>query len=550
MKASSIAIAIAAAWGCATTAAQRPADRITTKDIEGPLRFLSDDLLEGRAPGTRGSEVAIKYLASELEAAGYVGGLVGADGKRSFLQPVPLVKYTSRSPKTITFEHGGQKLELDADGDSAQVVVRSFADAAVIQTDHAELLFVGYGITAPEHGWDDYAGKDVRGKVVVLLNFNPPWAGERVRLQSGRWDYKFDNAARHGAAGALLIHTTESAGYPWQVVSASQRQTGYSLPPEGEPRTPFQGWLTEDAARRIFQLGHRDLDTEAKTATDPAGKGAPETPLRVTASFTLSVTHETIQSANVLGLLPGTDATLRDELVVYSAHHDHLGMRPAAPGVDGIYNGALDNASGCATLLAIARAAAASPPKRSLLFLFVTAEEQGLLGSRWYARHPSVPAGRIAADINVDSVNRFGRTSDVSLLGLGKSSLDAIVKDVAASQGRTIHGDPFPDRGSFYRSDQLEFARIGVPVVYAKGGPHYLGRPDQWGQEQHAEYERKHYHQPSDEYPRAPDGWDLSGALEDAKLQLEVGLRIADDPQLPRWTPGDEFESARKQAAR
>jgi len=257
--------------------------------------------------------------------------------------------------------------------------------------------------------------------------------------------------------------------------------------------------------------------------------------------------HE-IRSANVIGILPGRDPRLSQEAVLYTAHHDHLGKGPPPPGTtDGIYNGALDNASGCATVLTIAHAATAAVPRRSLIVAFVTAEEQGLLGSKWLAQHPPIPANRIAADINLDSVNRWGRTKDLGVLGLGKSTADDTIRKVAAEQGRTVHGDPFPDRGAFYRSDMFPFARVGVPPVAVKGGPDYEGRPKGWGEEQAVEYERKHYHQPSDEYH---GDWDLSGDVQDAQLQLLVGLRLANAPQMPTWTPGDEFEAARKSASR
>jgi Zn-dependent M28 family amino/carboxypeptidase len=255
-----------------------------------------------------------------------------------------------------------------------------------------------------------------------------------------------------------------------------------------------------------------------------------------------------INSANVVGILPGTDAKLRDEAVLYTAHHDHLGkVTPVPPATDGIYNGALDNASGCATVLAIARAVTFAPPKRSVIVSFVTAEEQGLLGSEFLGRHPPIPANRIAADINLDSVNRWGKTTDLGVLGLGKSTTDEVVRKVAGEQGRTVHGDPHPDRGAFYRSDMFSMAHVGVPPVAVKGGPDYAGKPKGWGDEQMLDYERKHYHQPSDEYR---GDWDLSGDVQDAQLQLVVGLRIANAPQLPSWTPGDEFEAARKQASR
>jgi Zn-dependent M28 family amino/carboxypeptidase len=268
----------------------------------------------------------------------------------------------------------------------------------------------------------------------------------------------------------------------------------------------------------------------------------------VRTSFEMPIDRKVTPSANVVGILPGTDPQLRSEAVLFTAHWDHLGRDPnVPPGKDGIYNGALDNASGCAQMLSVARAAMEAPPKRSLVFVFVTAEEQGLLGSKWYAQHPTIPPGRIAADINADSINKWGRTTDVGLLGLGKSSLDNVVKEVAAAQGRTVHGDPFPDRGAFYRSDQFELARIGVPVVYARGGPDYVGRPAGWGQQQHEEFERRDYHQVSDEYH---GDWDLSGAVQDGQLDLVVGLRVANAAGMPTWTPGDEFEKARKTAAR
>jgi Zn-dependent M28 family amino/carboxypeptidase len=262
----------------------------------------------------------------------------------------------------------------------------------------------------------------------------------------------------------------------------------------------------------------------------------------------MPIDRKVTPSANVVGLLPGTDPQLKNEAVVFTAHWDHLGRDAnVPPGKDGIYNGALDNASGCALMLSVARAAKEAPPKRSLLFVFVTAEEQGLLGSKWFAQHPVVPAGRIAANINADSVNKWGKTTDVAMLGLGKSSLDAVVREVAAEQGRTVHGDPFPDRGAFYRSDQFELARVGVPVVYARGGPNFAGRPPGWGQQMQEQYEKRDYHQVTDEYH---GDWDLSGAVQDAQLDLVVGLRVANAASMPQWTPGDEFEKARKTASR
>jgi hypothetical protein len=539
-----------------STREQAVVARLSAEEISGHVRFLADDLLEGRFPGTRGDELAVRYIAAQLEAMGLVPGFPGRDGApASWLQPVPLVRHESAVPEKLVFhlrgKAGGRSIALPTGpGVDAEVVIRSLGDTDRVKLDGAELVFVGYGIVDPAHGWDDYRGVDVRGKVVVLLNFNPPFAGDRVRLWTGRWDYKYQEAARHGAAGALLIHTTESAAYPWQVVATSNREVGVALAPEpGEPRLPFEGWIAHGAAERLFALAGRKLDDDEAAAKEMSKMGAPPLPLGVGLTLDMPVKRERFESANVLGLLPGSDPALAGEVVLFTAHHDHLGARtPPVAGQRNVYAGALDNASGCATLLSMARAAKAAAPRRSLLFAFVTAEEQGLLGSRWLARHPTVPAGRIAADVNLDVVNNLGRTKDVGSVGLGKSSLDAIVRDVARSQGRTVHGDPFPDRGSFYRSDNFELAQVGVPGVVVRGGPTYVDRPEGWGKERIDEWVLHDYHQVTDTYPAAPAGWDLSGAVEDAALQLVVGLRVADAPELPRWTPGDEFEKARAQA--
>ena len=517
--------------------------RITAAGLSGHLRFLSDDQLEGRKPGQPGDDLAMKYLAAQLEAYGYQPA---GDGG-TFFQAVPLIELHAEVPRDIHFAAGGKDLTLHAlGGTAADLVLEANAHIDRATLKDVPLVFAGYGITAPEYGWDDYADADVRGKVVVLMNFNPPFKGEGVRLWYGRWDYKYINAARHGAAGALVIHTTPSAGYPWQVLANRADGTHQDLPPSpAEPRSmQFQGWITEAAALRLAELAGKDLDALRKAA---AARGFHAQPLGSTMALDMPVSRREIRSANVVGILPGTDSRMAGEAVLYTAHHDHLGVGPPAPGTsDGIYNGALDNASGCSTVLAIASAATFARPRRSLIVAFVTAEEQGLLGSRWLAEHPPIAANRIAADINLDSVNRWGRTTDLGVFGLGKSSADEVVRKVAAEQGRTVHGDPHPDRGTFYRSDMFSMARVGVPPVAVKGGPDYQGRPQGWGDEQMLEYERKHYHQPSDEYR---GDWDLSGDVQDAQLQLAVGLRIANAPQLPKWTPGDEFEKPRAGSA-
>jgi Zn-dependent M28 family amino/carboxypeptidase len=522
--------------------------RVTAAAIDAPLRYLSDDLLEGRGPGTRGSDLAIRYVAAEMEAMGLQPGATdGAGQSPSFLQEVPLVGYTSQLPATETFvatSSAASTLTLSFPTDL--VALAGVLDAKVA-VDAPDVVFVGYGIVAPEFQWDDYKNVDVKGKVVLVMNNDPStdpdlFAGTR-RLWYGRWDYKYLEAAKHGASGAIVIHTTPSAAYPWQVVVASNARERFQLPlVAGEPRLVADMWATEEASRKIAALGGKDLD--ALRATAEKREFVP-VPLGVKVAFTFTNALRTIESENVVGVLPGSDPVLAKEAIVYSAHHDHLGIGRPKDG-DAIYNGAVDNASGCATLLAIARAAALSEPtKRSRVFLSVAAEEQGLLGSEWYAKHPTFPAGKIAVDLNIDSANVNGRTSDVGFTGYGRSSVDAVVEAVARAQGRTVHAEAFPEKGSYYRSDQFSFAKVGVPGIFVSGGPSYIGRPPGWGEEQTELYEKLHYHQPSDEYSK---DWDLSGEVEDAQLLLVAGIRIANDAALPTWKPGDEFEAIRKAA--
>jgi len=546
-----LALSLALAAPAVTPAEQAAMNVITAPEISAHIRFLADDLLTGRFPGTPGDELAVKYLATELEAEGFEPGAVGPDGRPSWFQEVPLVAHTATIPRQITFTKGAQTQALaTGPGTAAEIVVHSLGDVDDASVKDAELVFVGYGIVAPEHHWDDYRHADVKGKIAVLLNFNPPWAGPGKRLWYGRWDYKYLEAARHGAVGALVIHTPESAGYPWQVVTSSNGPTAFGLPREGDPdpHLPFQGWLAHDAAARLFRWAGRDL---AKL-TARAQKGPVRAvPLGIGATFEMPVAHRTVPSANVVGLLRGTDPSVAGEAVVYSAHHDHLGERvPPVPGEHNVYTGALDNASGDAAVLAMARAFRADPPRRSVIVLFPTAEEQGLLGSRWFATHPPIPAGRLAADINLDGVNIHGLTTDVGFLALGRTTLDDLVETAAATQGRTVHGDAYPDRGYPYRSDDFSLARVGVPAVRLTGGPHYVGHDDAWGRDWVAKYEREHYHQTSDQYPPSPASWDLTGAVQDAQLDWLVGERIANQAALPAWKAGDEFEAARRAAAR
>jgi Zn-dependent M28 family amino/carboxypeptidase len=380
------------------------------------------------------------------------------------------------------------------------------------------------------------------------MNNDPDWdpnlfAGKR-RLYYGRWDYKYESAARQGAAGAIIIHTTPSAGYPWQVVQSSWGGEQFALPAGNEPRVKVEAWATEDAVRRLMKSSGYDLE---KLTAAARSRDFHPVPLGIRTSITFTNRLASLQTANVGGVLPGSDAKLATQVVVLSAHHDHFGIgEPDASG-DRIYHGAVDNASGCAQVLAVAQALAALPerPRRSVLALFVAGEERGLLGSKYYAEHPTFAPGRIAADINIDGGNIFGRTRDATSIALGKSSLDAIAARVAAAQGRVVKGDQFPDRGYYYRSDQFSFARIGVPALFFSDGTDFIGRPAGWGREQIEQWELHKYHQPSD---RLDGSWNFDGMIEDAQLAMLSAWLIAQADALPTWRPGDEFEAARKQA--
>jgi len=533
----------AAVRPAALTAAERAAAReIRAELLRAHIRYLADDLLEGRGPATRGDRLAQAYIATQMEALGLEPGGPGG----SWFQPFDIVGVTSQAPETVTVSRGADKVDLRFRDD---YVAFSGVQGPLAAAEGAEVLFVGYGIVAPEYGWDDYKGVDLKGKVLLLMNNDPEddpalFAG-KTRLYYGRWDYKYEMAAKLGAAGALIIHTTPSAGYPWQVVQTSWTGEQFHLPHEGGPVVPVKGWVTEESARKIARLGGQELDALRAAAQK---KDFRPVPLGVRVSIALQNEVKKKQTANVIGRLPGRDAVLSHQAVIYTAHHDHLGVKEGAkPGQDAIYNGAKDNASGVAALLAIAKAMTAlSPaPRRTILFAAVAAEEQGLLGSKYFAAHPTLPAGRLAANINIDGINNIGRTRDLTMIGLGKSSLDDWVKRLAAMQNRRVVPDQFPDKGFFYRSDQFPLAKIGVPAAYFDDGTDVIGKPAGWGKAQADKYEAEDYHQPSDEL--RPD-WDFSGAVEDVQLFFYLGLKVANETALPTWKPGDEFEAARKKA--
>jgi len=525
-----------------TTAELASANVIDEATLRGHVRFLSDDLLEGRGPGSRGDELAQLYIATQFQSL----GLKPASIDGGWMQSVPLVGIRTIAPPQVLFSVGDQSLTLESTIDFISTMGSPKAEASL--TD-AEVVFVGYGIQAPEYDWDDFKDVDLRGKILLIMNNDPEvdpalFEGRR-RLFYGRWDYKYESAARQGAAGAIIIHTTPSAGYPWQVIQTSWSGEEFELRDAPGPRLQLKAWATEEASKRLVGLAGKNLD---QLRADAESRTFRPVPLGVSLSLELKAEVRKQDSANVLGLLPGSDPSLSDEVLVYMAHHDHLGMSAERDiNGDNIYNGAIDNASGTAALLAMAKAFTrlTNRPARSILFAAVAAEEQGLLGSKYFANQPTIPAGKLAAVINMDGTNFIGRTREVNVIGLGKSSLDVHVGEVAKAQGRIVTPDHFPDRGYYYRSDQFSLAKIGVPGVYLHSGINVIGKPEGWGKQQLDEWVEKTYHQPGDEYR---EDWDLNGALEDTRLLFHVGRRVADAPTMPSWTAGDEFEAARVKA--
>jgi len=520
--------------------APSPAEKLlTAESIRAHVGFLASDELEGRGPATRGDKLAQRYIATQLELL----GLQPASPTGGYFQYFDIVGVEGTTP-TLTF-NGPSKRVLTLKQNDDFIAVSAHQEKQS-KLDNAELVFVGYGIDAPQYGWSDFKDVDVRGKVIVVMNSDPaddPALFEGpTRLYYGRWDYKFEQAARVGAAGCLIIHTTPSAGYPWQVVQASWAGELFDLPVEGPPSLQVKMWATEEATRKLFALGGHELDALRLAANKREFRPVP---LGVTVSTTITNVVSRKQTANVLAVLPGSDPVLKKEYVVITAHHDHLGKKSAIkPNEDGIYNGAIDNASGVAAILTIARALSAMPvaPKRSILFAAVAAEEQGLLGSAYLVAHPPVPTRQMAGNINIDGLNKWGKTRDVSVIGLGKSTLDLALVELAKAQGRTVKGDAMKDRGFFYRSDQFNFAKAGVPAAYFSSGQDFIDRPPGWGKSMREKWELESYHQPSDELT---DAWDLAGAVEDVQLFFRLALAVGNAPSMPTWKIGDEFEAIR-----
>lgn len=522
------------------SSAARPADppALSAQRIKADVAYLASDRLEGRSPGTRGEELATGYIAGEFKKA----GLSPAGSRDTYFQPVPLLRVATSTSATLRATKADEKIDF-APGDD-------FSGTSQTQTDleafEADAVFVGHGITAPEFGWDDYKEVDVKGKVVVLFTNEPPsddpkFFGGPALTYYGRWTYKFEEAARRGAKACLIIHTPATAGYPYSVVRPLD---GAQLEKEaGKPALAFAGWLSRAAGDRLLGLNGKTVEAALKEADT---KGFKAYPLGVSLKANIPTNVEKITSKNVAGMVEGSDPVLKAEAVVFTAHWDHLGVGRAVVG-DAIYNGAADNATGCALLLELARAwAGQSPrPKRSAFFLAVTGEEKGLLGSKYYAQHPLVPLGKTALNLNFDMILPLGVPESVTVTGAERTTAWPVVQAAAKSHHLEIEADERAPLGLFYRSDHFSLARAGVPAFSVGAGMKLKGKPADFARKALKEFNDKAYHSPQDEV-RAD--WDYSGFPVLGGFALDVARAAADADGLPTWNPGDEFRPARERS--
>jgi Zn-dependent M28 family amino/carboxypeptidase len=500
-------------------------------NLRATIKTLSTDAFGGRAPGSRGEQLTTDYIGGKYREY----GLTPANGG-SWLQEVPMKQITADPNTQLDVSGGSAPLKFAYGSD--MVVSSPRTDATVTLKDSA-LVFVGYGVVAPEYKWNDYAGLDVKGKTVVVL-VNDPGHGNPALFQGktmtyyGRWTYKYEEAARQGAAGILIIHDSEPAGYPWEVVHGSWTGPLEELTPDGRYQQAIQGWITHDSAEKLFSAAGLKLDELARQADQPGFKAVP---LKLDANITLHDSVKDIVSHNVVGLVKGS--THPDDVVVYSAHWDHLGMRTGADGKTEVFHGAVDNGSGIAGLLEIARVTAQSHPKRSVLFLATTSEEQGLLGAAYYAAHPLFPLAHTVADLNMDVLDTFGKTRDVTVRGHFMSGVDDVLQAQARTLGLAVEQDSDPAKGMYFRADHFEFAKAGVPALSIALGTDYVGHPAGWGIEQQHGYTANRYHKPADIYD--PD-WDLAGMLQQLDLMYATGQALADSADWPEWKPGSPFQ--------
>jgi len=524
----------------ATSQSAAPADAIDTTDIDYFLSELSADKFLGRKPCTEGEPITINFIENEFKKMGLEPG-----NGNSYFQEVPLVEIDAAPSDGMFINGGKQNLKFNYKKDFMTFTQQVKEN---INVENSELIFCGFGIVAPEYGWNDYAGIDMKGKTAVIFVNDPGYYSEdpsffkgKTMTYYGRWDYKYEEAARQGAEGVILIHETGAAGYPWFVVANSWSGGLLSLqsPDDNMSRCPVEAWVTFDAAKRIFVNSKVDANNMLQRASQ---KGFKPFSLGMTMNTKIKNTFKKDISNNVIAKITGSESP--DEYIIYTSHWDHMGIGQVVNG-DSIYNGALDNASGSATMFSIAKAFAEmkEKPKRTVIFLSVTAEEQGLLGSLWYAQNPIYPIDKTVANINMDGAAIIGRMKDLTITGHGQSTMDDIAAEEAKKQDRYILPDQEPEKGYFFRSDHFSFAKVGVPALYAKGSYDHREKGKEYAMGKRKEFTTTNYHQPSDHYT---DDWDLHGAVEDAQLFFNVGLRIANENLYPKWKEGSEFKNVRE----
>jgi Zn-dependent M28 family amino/carboxypeptidase len=520
---------------------QQAFEEFRAEAIRAHTRFLSSDLLEGRGPGTRGDALATSYLAAQFEEMGLQPA--GDDG--TYFQKVSLLGITTDPDKSrVEFRKGGESL-------GPLVYREQFVGGSQSQKENvtfdSEVVFVGHGVVAPEYKWDDYKGLDAKGKTLVMLVDDPPASAKepelfrgRARTYYGRWTYKHEMGTKLGADAVILIHTDAAAGYGWQVVRNSWTgEQAYVKNAPGQHALAFAGWISETTARDTFKAAGLDLAALVKAA---GTRNFKPVPLKMRLTGTVTSAIRPFDTANVVAKIEGSDAALKEEAVLYSAHHDHLGIGTPDDDdpADTIYNGAIDNASGTATILEVARVwSKATPrPKRSILFALVAAEEQGLLGSEYFGEHPAIPAGKIAMGLNIDAIHLLGNVGSVSMIGIDRTTFFPVATNVTKAMSLTIVPDQAPEQGSYYRSDHFSLAKVGVPAFSIKQGFDIAGKPAEWGPARSKEYRDKHYHQPSDEFDPT---WDFGAAVQVGRLAYWLGWEAANAAEKPMWLPGEEF---------
>lgn len=546
MRKSIIAVVILlAASGAYVTAQTLRQDRVDPEKIRAHVKFLSSDLLEGRGMGQRGSDIAAEYIATQFA----LDGLKPAGDQGSYFQEVPMVNITTLPDTTASLvPKNGEPLQLKNLDD---FVIHNETQTDVADID-APIVFVGYGITAPEYKWDDYKGVDLKGKVALLFvneptSDDPKFFKGKALTYYGRWTYKFEETARHGAVATLIIHRRDLASYGWEVVRNSNGKDKSYLRLDGTPHLQGASWIQLDVAKKLAAMSGTDVDKMFQQAQSREFKPV-ELPVRLKAHVVSTV--RPFNSRNVLAMLPGNDPARRDETVMYTAHYDHLGIDTSAKG-DNIYNGAVDNGTGCGIILELARAwsqaqqSGQQAPPRSILFAAVTAEEQGLLGSEFLGKHFATPVGKVTLDLNYDAVAPIGDPEEIEVTGAERTTFYPQVEKTAQKYGLAIREDAQPEAGHYYRSDHFSLARVGIPSFSISEGVKFKGHDEAWGRAQAKDYVEHHYHQPSDEY--RPE-MDFTGLAKVAQFGYDLGLQAASQPALVQWQSGDEFESARKKA--